>query len=115
MTKEEAIKYFRNAKGLSLAFDQAADIAIKALEQETVSKETYDHEFNLRKEFEMKVFELERKIAEQEPSEDCISREWVLKKFQKGKEKIYKSEYFDELIWLVKHAPSVVPKGRREE
>lgn len=31
MTKEEAIKYFRNAKGLSSTFDKAADLAIEAL------------------------------------------------------------------------------------
>ena len=40
---------------------EALDIAVKALEQETVPRESYDHEFNLRKEFE-KVFELENKI-----------------------------------------------------
>ena len=32
MNKEEAIKYFRNAKGLSSTFDKAADMAIEALE-----------------------------------------------------------------------------------
>ena len=50
-----------------------------------------------------------------EVSEDCISREWVLEEFENGKEKISKSEYFDELMWLVKHAPSVVPSGTNVE
>ena len=44
-----------------------------------------------------------------EVSEDCISREWVLEEYQKGKEKIGSSEFFAELMWLVKNAPSVVP------
>jgi len=43
-----------------------------------------------------------------EVSEDCISREWILEEFSKGRENISKSEYFDELVWLVIHAPSVV-------
>ena len=35
---------------------------IKALEQETVSKKSYDHEFFLRKEFELKIDELQRQL-----------------------------------------------------
>lgn len=50
-----------------------------------------------------------------EADEDCISREWVLEEFSKGREMLYKPEYFDELIWLVIHAPSIVPKERMEE
>ena len=46
-------------------------INAEALEQETVSRESYDHEFNLRKMFEMKVFELENKMAEQEQIIHC--------------------------------------------
>ena len=42
MTREEAIKYFRNAKGLSLTFDKAADIAIEALQAEAVQGEWID-------------------------------------------------------------------------
>ena len=45
---------------------EALAMAIETLQQETVPKETHDHEFNLRKEFEMKEFNLERKVAEQE-------------------------------------------------
>ena len=40
MTREEAIKYFRNAKGLSSTFDKAADMAIEALSAEY---EDYEH------------------------------------------------------------------------
>lgn len=36
MTKEEAIKYFKNAKGLSSTFDKAADLAISALSTDKV-------------------------------------------------------------------------------
>lgn len=55
---------------------KALYMAIEAMEQETVSRETYEYEFNLRKMFEMKVFELENKMAE--PSEDCISRQMAI-------------------------------------
>lgn len=36
MTREEAIKYFRNAKGLSSTFDKVADIAIEALSAKSI-------------------------------------------------------------------------------
>lgn len=39
--------------------------------------------------------------------EDVISREWILKEFDKGKPMLYQSEYFAELFWLVRHAPAV--------
>lgn len=76
MTREEAVELLSN-DAFKLCMVQLRDplfedcyealcMAIKALQQETVSRETYDHEFNLRKEFEMKVFELEKKIIEQE-------------------------------------------------
>lgn len=42
--------------------------AINELEQETVSKESYDREYFLRKELELKVAKLEKQIAEQEPT-----------------------------------------------
>ena len=51
--------------------------AIKALEQETVSKESYDHEYFLRKELEMKIDKLEQ----QEPIIDKIRAE-IRKKMQ---------------------------------
>ena len=52
--------------------------AIEELEQETVSKESYDHEYFLRKELDFKVARLEKQIAEQEPCEDAVSRQAVL-------------------------------------
>lgn len=57
------------------------DMAIKALEQETVSRESYDHEYFLRKELELKVAKLEKQIAEQEsktewiPVSECLPEE----------------------------------------
>lgn len=93
MTREEAKKTLKTLLYYPVGTvpkDKCVDalnMAIEALEQETVSRETYDHEFNLRKEFEMKVFELEKKIAEQEPtaeySSDVISREEVKKQTTK--------------------------------
>lgn len=76
MTREEAIEFGKmwlqineDCKDSSTyAFFQ---MAIKALEQETVSKESYDHEYFLRKEFEIKIDKLQRqlKALEQEPRE----------------------------------------------
>ena len=43
--------------------------------------------------------------------EDVISREWILKEFDKGKPMLCQSEYFAELFWLVRHAPAVENKG----
>jgi hypothetical protein len=36
---------------------------IKALEQETVSRESYEHEYFLRKEFEVKIDKLQRQLV----------------------------------------------------
>lgn len=44
-------------------YEEFLDLATEALQQETVSRESYNHEFNLRKELEMKVVELENSRA----------------------------------------------------
>ena len=70
MTREEAIGiiksecYVFNPLNLDrqTMVNTALDMAIKALEQETVSKESYDHEYFLRKEYEEKIAKLERNI-----------------------------------------------------
>ena len=68
MTREEAIKVIHKMLAytdLSVRANLTADmidacrLAIKALEQETVSKESYDHEYFLRKKFEIKIAKLE--------------------------------------------------------
>ena len=63
MTREEAIEILQGAIKKPNTKDgylgQAIDMAIKALEQETVSKESYDHEYFLRKDFEIKIAKLE--------------------------------------------------------
>ena len=70
MTREEAIKnikehcYFAN---LIPQAKEALDMAIKALEQDTVSKESYDHEYFLRKELEI------YKLKQQEPKWTPVS------------------------------------------
>lgn len=85
MTRENAIKELKCFSGttnlkFTANFWEALNTAIKALEQETVSKEVYDHEYFLRKEFEIKeikyikeidhlrryISKLETQIAEQE-------------------------------------------------
>lgn len=46
---------------------------IKDLEQETVSKESYDHEYFLRKELEMEVEKLKLQLLKQQPKKG----EWL--------------------------------------
>ncbi len=71
MTREEAIFCEKSYIGETNCTDcnyygtetclsrESHRMAIKALEQETVSKESYDHEYFLRKELEMKIARLE--------------------------------------------------------
>ena len=81
MTREEAIKEFESELKwaelniypyVSKQKIEANKMAIKALEQETVSKEAYNHEYFLRKEFELKIYKLQRQLEEQEQSRDLI-------------------------------------------
>lgn len=70
MTREEAIVDIRdNIK--PVVGGKSLDMAIEALEQETVSRESYEHEYFLRKEFEIKIARLEQ----QEPILDKIRDE----------------------------------------
>lgn len=64
MSREEAIMYLKNAdatvgREIKTKTAEALEMAIKALEQETVSKESYDHEYFLRKDFELKIDKLQ--------------------------------------------------------
>lgn len=76
MTREEAVEILQGAIKKPNTKDgylgQAIDMAIKALEQETVSKEDYDHEYFLRKEFELKIDELQRQLEEQAVKAESI-------------------------------------------
>ena len=74
MSREEAHRILVN--GLFAAPSEhdwcvAFKVAIKALEQETVSKEAYDHEYFLRKELEIEIY----KLKQQEPVIDKIRAE----------------------------------------
>ena len=51
---------------------ESCDIAIKSLEQESVSREVYDHEYALRKEFEIKAYKLQRQLEKAEHNIDKI-------------------------------------------
>ena len=69
MTRKEAIVYLKHAdvtvgKEIQTKTAEALDLAIKALEQETVSKESYDHEYFLRKELEMNIEKIRAEIEE---------------------------------------------------
>lgn len=124
MTREEAISVLhkikptpRRADGKSLTHiveTIALDLAIEALEQETVSRESYDHEFFLRKELEVKIAKLERTIEalEQEPCEDAISRKSMLDYQQYLHGKMSNEENFK--LWeFIKDLPSVTPAPKK--
>lgn len=78
MTNEEAKKFANCLKNnYTIDFNDMADFCdtvIKALEQETVSKEVYDNEHFARKEAEQKLWELQQNV-----SDDCVSRAEVIK------------------------------------
>ena len=94
MTREEAIAFFKDMNECTYGNLEAVEMAIKALEQETVSKETYDHEYFLRKKMEAEIDHLRRYISkletqitlEQEPKighcKDC--------KWWKDKDGVYR-------------------------
>ena len=121
MTREEAIEelyrivenQYRSAK----KDEEALSMAIKALEQETVSKEVYDHEYFLRKEFELKIDKLQRQLEalEQEPTTknnlevDAVSRQFMR---ELGATCIATRNENGELIALgaIEELPSVTPQ-----
>lgn len=72
MTREEALNILHNASVYHPDYLDALNMAIEALEQETVSKEAYDHEYFLRKEFELKIDELQRQLEEQAVKAESI-------------------------------------------
>lgn len=82
MTREKAInlvmKVFDTLEGeCNIEYDwreehEARDMAIKALEQESVSRESYDHEYFLRKEHEVEIEKLRRLIRALERKESIL-------------------------------------------
>lgn len=59
----------KDTKEVSLFEWEILDRAIKELKKETVSKQSYDHEYLLRKTFETRIYELERLIETLEQQE----------------------------------------------
>lgn len=80
MTKKELIRYGKDyLHDLETACCSISDIhkefvreAIKSLEQNTVSQETYDSEYLARKQAEQELYEIQ-----QNTSDDCVSRQAV--------------------------------------
>ena len=88
----------------------ATEMAIKALEQETVSKESYDHEYFLRKELDFKVARLEKQIAEQKPCEDAISRTEVIDELNRlGRNAFKEDTDYDNFFAFLDGLPPVTP------
>lgn len=94
MTREEAIKYLTEWKNAII--DRGDTLNSQAVQSLIMAIEA----------------------LQQEPSEDCVSREWVLGKIRFYAEtttSIEKSNGAKNCAELVELAPSVVPKGSDEE
>ena len=112
MTREEAISVLHKIKPTPRRADCkslthivetiALDLAIEALEQETVSRKSYDHEFFLRKELEVKIAKLEKTIEalENGSCEDCVSRSMAINKL--------KEHYWDKELQSAKDDPCII-------
>jgi hypothetical protein len=75
MTREEIIDFCEMKAELEPENEDIFNYITKALAQETTSRESYEHEYFLRKELDFKVARLEKQIAEQEPILDKIRAE----------------------------------------
>lgn len=67
----------------------------REVEQETVSKEVYDHEYFLRKEFELKIDKLQRQLEEQ-----AVKAESILNKLKAEINKNIEQEDFARSVFL---------------
>lgn len=114
MTKQEALhelkkeiydqQFDRGIRQLSTRLVAAMKVAVKALEQETVSKEVHDSEYFARREAELRLL-LSVIKQKQEPCKDAISREAVLS--------FLSDEHGPEMISLfIKELPSVNPEPK---
>lgn len=78
MTREEAtdimkaIIYMLEPMYDTDRVEDAVNMAIEALKQETVSRESYEHEYFLRKEFEVKIAKVESIL------DDCDLEAWEI-------------------------------------
>ena len=90
----------------------------KILEQETVPREHYEHEFFLRKELDFKVARLEKQIADQQPNDDCVSRKELLKLYGNRAFELQKTHQTDKQLginWCINtlnELPPVAPTQR---
>lgn len=75
--------------GCDHCYEDALAVAIEALEQETVSKESYDHEYFLRKEFELKIDKLQHQL-EQIRAELIQSIQNGTLKIESGNEELFR-------------------------
>lgn len=80
MNKNEVIELLEKEKAYMLSHggdkqSEALDMAINSVKQETVSRESYDNEFVLRKEFEVKAYKLQRQLEKVEHNLDKIRAE----------------------------------------
>lgn len=74
MTREEIIDFCEMKAELEPENEAVFNYMAKALAQETTSRESYEHEYFLRKELDFKVARLEKQIAEQEHGEDGMEK-----------------------------------------
>jgi hypothetical protein len=114
MTREEKIicKEFLNDADKTHSCNEYK-LLMNLIEQETVSKESYDHEYFLRKEFEIKIDELQHQLEEQ-----AVKAESILDKIREEAEQRRKM-YLDmnDIDWLngCDYVLSVVDKYKSEK
>ena len=93
---------------------KAVCIIDEAIEQETVSKESYDHEYFLRKEFELKIDKLQRQLEEQAVKEETILDE-IRKEIEEVELNItYKEIYKVGGEWGLRKALEIIDKYKSE-
>ncbi len=117
MTKKEMIDFCEMKSQLEPENEDIFNHIAKILEQETVPREHYESEYLARKQAEYELW----KIKEQQPNEDCVSRQAILNKI---KEVCFSEDWLqfrvdngsngqrDFLINYIEELPSVTPTQR---
>ena len=122
MTNQESIVWIKSIKDIYIHggdddFDEkrkeSLDMAIKALEQEQSGKKTYKSE---ARRWKMRYLDLKKrtiKLEEQQPCEDCISRESVIE-WLKDKDIIKTKNQEENARRELTELPSVTPQPKIE-
>lgn len=108
MTREEAIERLKSIKSLVDKYDDVVALreATKALEQEKYYK-------SLAQSYERTIVKLTEAIAEQQPSEDCVSRQAMLDAITEIDGNINMDIYTNEVREIIENLPPVTPTRKK--